>query len=33
MPSTTALIGIPASPGRAGGRVVRVAEPLRKLVG
>lgn len=27
MPSTTALIGIPASPGRAGGRVVRVAEP------
>lgn len=27
MPSTTALIGVPASPGRAGGRVVRVAEP------
>ncbi|MEU9818415.1 phosphoenolpyruvate--protein phosphotransferase [Pseudonocardia alni] len=27
MPSTTALTGIPASPGRAGGRVVRVAEP------
>lgn len=27
MPSATALTGIPASPGRAGGRVVRVAEP------
>ncbi|MBN9796474.1 phosphoenolpyruvate--protein phosphotransferase [Pseudonocardia sp. UM4_GMWB1] len=27
MPSTIALTGIPASPGRAGGRVVRVAEP------
>lgn len=27
MPSTTALTGIPASLGRAGGRVVRVAEP------